>query len=92
MPSDAIRVLWNIILVILLSSSGILTPYMVSFVDDEDTTFDVLDYLFTAGFGIDILINFISAYYSPSDGLVTDLKKISKHYLKTWFLMDLVLV
>ena len=42
-------------------------------------------------YGIDIFINFLSAYEDQDTGLmIIDMKKIAKEYVKGWFLIDLV--
>jgi len=92
MPTDTFRVFWNIILVIIYAASAILTPFTVSFIEDGHATFDQINTIFNILFGIDIAINFISAFYSSKLGLVTDLKAIALNYLKTWFFIDLILV
>lgn len=46
-----------------------------------DRTIDVI-------FGVDIIINFFSAYYDKNDEIVFSKKKIAARYLKGWFLID----
>jgi len=92
MPTDTFKVFWNIILVILYAASAILTPFTVSFIEDGNKAFDLVNTIFNVLFGIDIVINFVSAFYSSKLGLVTDLKAIAFNYLRTWFLIDLLLV
>ena len=77
-------------LVILILMTTTLTPYDVSFIDDDNKTFKIINRVFDVAFGIDILLNFISAYYDPAHGLVTDLKSIALQYVKTWFWIDLL--
>ena len=43
-------------------------------------------------FGLDIGVNFRSAYYSRRGNLVTNNKNIVKKYLSTWFVLDLMAV
>jgi hypothetical protein len=89
MPSDNIRCVWTLILAFFTFLTVIFTPYQVAFIDVEDTKFKVLNALFDTVFGIDMIMNFVSAYYAPEYGLVTDCKIIIMNYLKTWFLFDL---
>jgi len=83
-------VVWTIFLTVLLVMTAILTPYAVSFVDDGDNTFDIIDWIFNVGFGIDIIITFLSAYHDPSVGLVTNFKAIALNYVKLWFWIDVL--
>jgi len=39
-------------------------------------------------FGIDIIINFYSAYHDKNDDIVIDKGRIAMRYLKGWFLID----
>lgn len=75
---------------ILLLACAILTPLYVSFVDDDDETFDDINLIFNIGFGLDILLNFITAYYNSKGELVTSFSKIALKYLKCWFWIDLI--
>lgn len=50
----------------------------------------VVDLLVDIMFIIDILINFRTTYVSPTDEVVSHPSKIAVHYLRGWFLIDLV--
>jgi hypothetical protein len=50
----------------------------------------VIDSLVDILFGIDIVINFLTAYFDYEDNLVTDRKKIRNNYLTGWFFIDFV--
>ena len=65
-----------------------MTPVYVSFIDQDNHAFYYLNLIFDAGFGIDICITFVSAYYDDDDNLVTDYKKIALNYLQGWFWVD----
>lgn len=47
---------------------------------------NIVDFAFIT----DFLINCISAYYDEEGKLVTNNKKIILHYLKTWFVIDII--
>ena len=90
MPTDTFIIIWTIIIMLLLIMTAIFTPYTASFIEDGDLLFDKLDLVFAIGYGIDLIINFLLAYQDPAQGIVTNLKMISKHYIKSWFLIDLL--
>jgi len=90
LPTDMITVIWTILLMILMIMTAILTPYTVSFVDDDDKSFDAINWLFTVGFGIDIVFTFLSAYHDPTVGLITNFRTIAINYIKLWFWIDVV--
>ena len=39
-------------------------------------------------FGIDIVVNFVSAYEQPDGRLIIEHKKIASNYLRGWFILD----
>lgn len=90
LPTSTFIVVWTIILAVLILTTAILTPYRVSFVEDGTEPFETIDFVFNIGFGIDMIINFISAYHDPKRGLVTDFRSIIFEYLKGWFWIDLI--
>ncbi|KAI1285958.1 Potassium voltage-gated channel subfamily H member 7 [Halotydeus destructor] len=56
----------------------------------EDDPFFVVDILVDIMFIIDIVINFRTTYVSANDEVVSHPGKIAIHYLKGWFIIDLV--
>ena len=76
-----------------LTFTGIFTPFSVCIIDDHDQEFvDFsfrLEIIFDIIFGIDLFINFFSAYYDKNNYLVTNLDKIAINYLSGWFWIDL---
>ena len=69
-------------------------PYAICFVEAEPDEFgagQILDLVVDGFFGCDILVQFISAYEDPQNGMpIVDLKKIAINYIKSWFFIDLV--
>lgn len=39
-----------------------------------------------------MILNFNSAYYTENGELVTDRKKITFNYLRTWFVLDILAI
>jgi Ion transport protein len=79
-----------LILCLLVISTALYTPFRVAFVEDDTDLTTIIDMIFTVGFGIDMILNFITAYFDPKNGLVTSYKLIAKEYLKWWFWIDFV--
>lgn len=92
MPGHPFSLFWNVLLVILMSASAVITPIMVSFINDDNTTFNTIDTIFDITFGIDIVVNFITAQPDEHRGFITDMKVIAKMYLRKWFWIDLLAV
>lgn len=66
-------------------------PFRVSFIDNEDGTFNsYLDNVFDSLFGIDLLLNFFSAYIDSEENIVKSRTKIIVNYLKSWFIIDVL--
>jgi hypothetical protein len=72
---------------------AIFVPYNTCFYDssDEWTVTTFISTFVDVMYGIDILINFVSAYEDVQTGLiVVDTKKIAIDYIQGWFFIDLV--
>ena len=97
LADDPFKRFWNIIIILLLIYVALYVPYNICFSKkkpgDPKTTADQVDMVVDIMFGIDIVVNFISAYDDQISGLpIIDLKKIAGNYLSGWFLIDLVAV
>ncbi|KAI9006438.1 hypothetical protein DFJ74DRAFT_391196 [Hyaloraphidium curvatum] len=83
---------WDMITIILLIWTSILTPFEVAFLQSDgiDVLFllnRVVDFCFL----FDIMVQFCTAYHDPStDTVIRTHKKIAMHYIRTWFFVDLV--
>ncbi|XP_055329281.1 potassium voltage-gated channel subfamily H member 6-like isoform X2 [Paramacrobiotus metropolitanus] len=55
-----------------------------------DDPMTIVDLIVDIMFIVDILINFRTTYVNTNDEVVSDLGKISVHYFKGWFLIDVV--
>ena len=96
LPDDNIKKFWNILMIFLLFYVATWVPYNICFntsTDEEMSAGDWIDLFVDFLFGIDILINFISAYEDPITGLpVISMKLIALNYLGSWFILDLLAV
>ena len=68
---------------------AVIMPFIISFVDETQGFLKLLESFIDIVFIIDMVLNFFVAY-QEEDELVTSNKKIALHYLKGWFLCDLV--
>ena len=97
MPDGQFKKYWDIIMIFLLFYVAILMPFNVCFIRAIPgagiTNQDYFDMGIDCLFGIDILVNFISAYEDENTGIPTiDPKKISSNYVSSWFIFDLVAI
>ena len=83
------NMVWTFLLCFLLLATAFITPVYVSFVNDNDLRFRYVNIVFDVGFGMDIVLNFVTAYYDLKKNLIMDLKKIAVNYLKLWFWVDM---
>ncbi|XP_050553111.1 potassium voltage-gated channel unc-103-like isoform X3 [Spodoptera frugiperda] len=92
---------WDWLILILVIYTAIFTPYVAAFqlnepdFDKRSRSFGedpivVIDMIVDVTFIIDILINFRTTYVNVADEVESDPAKIAMHYLRGWFLIDLV--
>ncbi|CAK1548564.1 unnamed protein product [Leptosia nina] len=92
---------WDWLILILVIYTAIFTPYVAAFqlnepdFDKRSRAFGqdpivIIDMIVDVTFIIDILINFRTTYVNAADEVESDPAKIAMHYLRGWFLIDLV--
>ena len=74
----------------LLLFTAVVTPFRISFYDEEPLEWIITNTIVDVLFAIDIVLNFFSAYFDSSEELITDKNKIAKEYLKGWFTIDFI--
>ncbi|GMH54890.1 hypothetical protein TrST_g3700 [Triparma strigata] len=92
-PNSTFRVSWDGYVGVLLLFIAVYVPYRITFIQALNTTWKWIEHVIDISFGIDILLNFFTAYYPSNDAeanLVYDLKKIAKRYCKSYFIIDFV--
>lgn len=88
-PDDVFVFYWQFVIVFLLLYTATVTIFRITFIDDESTTWLVIDHIVDGLFFIDIIVNCFSAYYDSEMNLVTAHRRIVVNYLRTWMLPDL---
>ena len=65
-------------------------PYKTAFLDEPSSLSFYIDLCVDVLFGLDILVNFFSAY-EEADGTIKDsFRDIANNYLRSWFFIDLI--
>ena len=83
------RTVWDCFILILILASSIIIPFQFAFRHVVIRLGSEIVYLIDFFFLIDIFLNFFTSYrYHGTE--ITDKKKISAHYLKTFFVIDLL--
>ena len=89
MPTSKFKTVWNLLVILLLGYTSTVVPFQVAFID-EDTSFAAfINYLIDVLFGLDIIVNFFSAYEDSNHRIEIKLKNIARNYLSFWFWFDL---
>ncbi|KAG2430561.1 hypothetical protein HXX76_010080 [Chlamydomonas incerta] len=89
-PDTRAKRIWDLIVMSMVVWTAVTVPLSVSFGMPHTTPWDVADYMMTVLFGIDLLVNFRTAFYNVQGELVRDSGAIAANYMKMWFWIDLV--
>jgi hypothetical protein len=90
-PDSKFKTAWNLIIIVLLLYTAIVVPFRIAFVEKSGQVNKIIDICIDVLFGLDILVNFLSAIEDPNTGkIITDRKTIAKTYLKSWFVLDVI--
>ncbi|XP_071548497.1 potassium/sodium hyperpolarization-activated cyclic nucleotide-gated channel 3 isoform X21 [Panulirus ornatus] len=92
-PCSNFRFYWDLCMLFLLVANLIILPVAISFFNDDlSTRWIAFNCLSDTIFLIDIVVNFRTGIMQQdnSEQVILDPKLIARHYLKTWFLLDLI--
>ncbi|KAK8747035.1 hypothetical protein OTU49_016952 [Cherax quadricarinatus] len=92
-PCSNFRFYWDLCMLFLLVANLIILPVAISFFNDDlSTRWIAFNCLSDTIFLIDIVVNFRTGIMQQdnSEQVILDPKLIAKHYLKTWFFLDLI--
>lgn len=92
LPNSHFKIAWNLIIVILLIYTATFVPYRVAFLGNDTDLIATLDILTDALFGIDIAVNFLSAYEKNDRSIEMNPIRIFLNYIKGWFFLDFLAV
>eukprot|EP00397_Hematodinium_sp_SG-2012_P011730 GEMP01011876.1.p1 GENE.GEMP01011876.1~~GEMP01011876.1.p1 ORF type:complete len:530 (+),score=69.58 GEMP01011876.1:388-1977(+) len=91
-PSSMRRILWDVWVLMIVLIDSVLMPYQIAYHFD-DMGENAWFWIGTSIFTIDILANFVTGYIAgplekDHGKLVVSRRRIAKHYLLSWFLID----
>lgn len=89
LPDSWARTLWDLLLFFATLSLAILGPLELVYSLKENFFFWYSGVFLTLVFLIDLVLHFNTAYFDRGE-IVTDRAAIRRHYLKTWFFIDLI--
>ncbi|XP_076751204.1 potassium voltage-gated channel seizure isoform X3 [Xylocopa sonorina] len=96
------KAVWDWVILLLVLYTAIFTPYVAAFVLSDpdynsrknkkysDDPIVIIDFIVDVTFIVDIIINFRTTFVNSNDEVVSHPGKIAVHYLKGWFIIDLV--
>ncbi|XP_030630882.1 potassium voltage-gated channel subfamily H member 6-like [Chanos chanos] len=96
------KAVWDWVILLLVLYTAVFTPYSAAFLLNEleeerrrtcgytCNPLNVVDVIVDVLFIVDIVINFRTTYVNHNDEVVTHPKRIAIHYIKGWFLIDMV--
>lgn len=89
LPNNPYRIVWDWFLVVFVLWTCFTVPVQICFASSV-SDFDVIDLLIDIFFICDLVLNFRTAYDASDGTFVRDPWKISRKYLTSWFVIDLL--
>ena len=89
-PNSRFRTQWDFLIMCLVLYDLLVLPLRIGFDVNATGFWYGLELFSDCVFGIDILLNFRTAYFKDNNELEVRSKEIAKHYLRTWFFLDLL--
>lgn len=90
-PNSTKRLIWDVVGMLLILYDVIVIPLNIGFQPEEGDFLFTMLLVTTIFWSIDINLTFVTAYYENGK-LEVHHRKIAKHYLKTWFFIDVPIV
>lgn len=87
-PNNEIKSYWDGVITLVLIFSCMVTPYRLAFNKEDPYEWVVINIFIDIFFGIDIILSFISAYYTEEYELIESRRMIAKNYILGWFSID----
>jgi Ion transport protein len=88
-PNNMYRIAWDLVGMIFIMYNFLVIPFQISFDVDESNFDQVFSYMIDIFFIFDLIFNFFTGYIKRGT-LIMEINKIRRHYLKTWFVFDLI--
>lgn len=90
-PSSAIRETWDFVIAFTLLYSCVVSPYTLAFqYSHRWNRYFLIDLLTDFIFLFNIVVKFNTGIYNSEKELINSYQAVARHYLKSWFLLDLV--
>eukprot|EP00927_Polykrikos_kofoidii_P086650 TRINITY_DN9776_c0_g1_i3.p1 TRINITY_DN9776_c0_g1~~TRINITY_DN9776_c0_g1_i3.p1 ORF type:complete len:1041 (-),score=175.63 TRINITY_DN9776_c0_g1_i3:159-3170(-) len=93
-PNCGKRMLWDLVGVALLLHDLVMVPMVTTFALPLDylSFLEVFDVISAVFWTMDMVVSFLTGYFTGEGFVELDKKKVAFHYLKTWFTLDMMIV
>lgn len=91
-PNNEVKRNWDAVITLLLLITCMITPYRLAFSGTDPPFWLVVNMIVDLMFAIDIILSFLTAYYTDEYELVDNRCAIAKSYLMSWFIIDFVAI
>ena len=91
-PNNSIKGNWDMLLTVILVFTCMVTPYRIAFVEYDDEAWTFLNTTIDIMFAVDMILCFLTAYYTEEFELIEDRCVIAFTYMKSWFLIDVLAI
>ena len=83
---------WDALITLILLITCMITPYRLAFAGADPPFWLFVNIAVDLMFAIDIVLSFLTAYYTDEYELVDNRCKIAKNYLTSWFIIDFLAI
>lgn len=87
-PNSTFRGIWNIVVILLLMYTALVTPFVLAFTDSTTGAIYWIETSVNILFFMDFCISLSTSFFDSNHILVTSRKKIFMNYLKSWLIID----
>lgn len=91
LPDDCFVVVWGVFKDFAIVYSVMTTLFFLAF-EEPGLGMFIVDVIVWAFFVVDIPLRFLNAYENDRSRLVTNRRQIATHYMRSWFLLDLLAI
>eukprot|EP00127_Corallochytrium_limacisporum_P000212 Clim_evm29s7 gene=Clim_evmTU29s7 len=89
-PGHWALLFWDALMFVVMLYVAFIIPFRAATFHSSDGPWFWVDVFIDFIFLIDMILTFHTAYWDADHQMITDPKMIARHYLRTWFLVDLI--
>lgn len=91
-PNNEFKGQWDGFVMLILFFTCMVTPYRLAFAKEDPPAWTIVNTIIDIFFAVDIILSFMTAYYTEEFVLVEDRCKIAQNYMLGWFMIDLMAI